>query len=204
MKLRIIYLAAGNSRRFGSNKLMYEIEGKPMYRHLLERLCAIAGRHPDWQLFVVSQYRELLEQCADLPVTRVDSPDSPKGISYSIRAGLSGGEQSTEKESLPDAFAFFVADQPWLSEKTAEAFLTEMESCRAPLGSVCFQGKPGNPTWFSSAYVSELSALSEDQGGRRVLRGHEEEIRWFPIENELELWDVDSREALTRSSSPLN
>ena len=153
---------------------------------------------------MVRQYRELLAKCADLPVTRVDSPNSPKGISYSIRAGLSGGEQSTEKESLPDAFAFFVADQPWLSEKTAEAFLTEMESCRAPLGSVCFQGKPGNPTWFSSAYVLELSALSEDQGGRRVLRGHEEEIRWFPIENELELWDVDTREAFTRSSSPLN
>lgn len=204
MKLRIIYLAAGNSRRFGSNKLMYEIEGKPMYRHLLERLCAIAGRHPDWQLFVVSQYRELLEQCADLPVILVDSPDSPKGVSYSIRAGILGGKQNAEKESMPEAYAFFVADQPWLSEETAEAFLTEMESFRAPLGSVCFQGTPGNPTWFSSVYVPDLLALLEDQGGRRVLRGHEEEIRWFPIGNEMELWDVDTREAVTRSSSALN
>ena len=38
MKIALIMLAAGNSRRFGSNKLLYEIEGKPMYRHILEKL----------------------------------------------------------------------------------------------------------------------------------------------------------------------
>lgn len=31
MKLGLIMLAAGNSRRFGSNKLLYTIEGEPMY-----------------------------------------------------------------------------------------------------------------------------------------------------------------------------
>jgi len=31
-------LAAGNSRRFGANKLLYEIDGIPMYRHVLEQL----------------------------------------------------------------------------------------------------------------------------------------------------------------------
>ena len=34
--IHIIYMAAGNSRRFGSNKLFYELDGKPMYRHLLD------------------------------------------------------------------------------------------------------------------------------------------------------------------------
>ena len=34
----ICYAAAGNSRRFGSNKLLYEIEGKPMYLLTLEKL----------------------------------------------------------------------------------------------------------------------------------------------------------------------
>ena len=38
-------MAAGNSRRFGSNKLFYELDGKPMYRHLLDRLTEIKNRY---------------------------------------------------------------------------------------------------------------------------------------------------------------
>lgn len=38
MKLGLIMLAAGNSRRFGSNKLLYRIDGMPMYRHILLEL----------------------------------------------------------------------------------------------------------------------------------------------------------------------
>lgn len=35
VKLALIMLAAGNSRRFGSNKLMYEVDGVPMYQRTL-------------------------------------------------------------------------------------------------------------------------------------------------------------------------
>ena len=38
MKIAFVMLAAGNSRRFGANKLLYEIDGIPMYRHVLEQL----------------------------------------------------------------------------------------------------------------------------------------------------------------------
>ena len=43
--IHIIYMAAGNSRRFGSNKLFYELDGKPMYRHLLDNLIEIKDRY---------------------------------------------------------------------------------------------------------------------------------------------------------------
>ena len=43
--IHIIYMAAGNSRRFGSNKLFYELNGKPMYRHLLDHLIEIKDRY---------------------------------------------------------------------------------------------------------------------------------------------------------------
>ena len=38
MKIAMIMLAAGNSRRFGGNKLLYEVDGMPMYRHILDLL----------------------------------------------------------------------------------------------------------------------------------------------------------------------
>lgn len=38
MKIGMILLAAGYSRRFSSNKLLYEIEGRPMYLRTLDQL----------------------------------------------------------------------------------------------------------------------------------------------------------------------
>ena len=35
-KIGAVYLAAGNSKRFGSNKLLYTIDKKPMFLHGLE------------------------------------------------------------------------------------------------------------------------------------------------------------------------
>lgn len=97
--IHIIYMAAGNSRRFGSNKLFYELDGKPMYRHLLERLIEIKDRYnklknaesnnPVIDITVVTRYREILDYCACIPDCHaVLSPDSEKGISYTIKAGI--------------------------------------------------------------------------------------------------------------------
>lgn len=92
MRVTILYLAAGNSRRFGENKLLYPLDGKAVYRHLLDRLAQIAGRHENWELLVVTQYERILEELAPLVkagrLQTVFSPDSEKGISYTIRAGI--------------------------------------------------------------------------------------------------------------------
>lgn len=188
MKITLIYLAAGNSRRFGSNKLFYKIDGKEMYRHLLERLSEICARHENRRLLVVTQYEEIRNAAQKLGVEAVFSPDSQKGISYTLRAGLLAAERNQ-----PDAYAFFVADQPYLSEKTVEGFLEKMENGRKKLGSVCCKGKPGNPTWFDASYKEELLALEGDCGGRAVLKRHPNEVLWYEVTLEEELRDIDER-----------
>jgi len=40
----LIVVAGGASRRFGSDKMMLEIEGRPLFIHSLERLASAAGR----------------------------------------------------------------------------------------------------------------------------------------------------------------
>ena len=62
MKVCLIYLAAGNSRRFGSNKLLYELEGRPLYRHLLDRLVSLSRQHADWEVIVVTQYPQIYDE----------------------------------------------------------------------------------------------------------------------------------------------
>ena len=99
-----------------------------------------------------------------------------------------------------DAYVFFVADQPWLSERTLEAFLKFMRKVSdedregSPIGCVSRLGEPGNPVWFSAFYNDELLALSGDRGGKRVMKAHMDQVHFFEVEEERELWDVDTLE----------
>lgn len=187
MRLRLIFLAAGNSRRFGSNKLLYPVEGIPMYLHLLERLRALCQENQEWELLAVTRYPEILSACRQYQIPVVHSEESRKGASFSIKAGLLG----QPGEEKPEAYIFFAADQPWLSKKTVREFLLFMEGRKSPLGFVSFRGEPGNPVWFGARFLPELLALEGDQGGRRVLRAHLEEAVSFPVEDPKELQDVD-------------
>ncbi len=188
MKTAIIYLAAGSGRRFGENKLFYELEGKSLYRHLLERLISAASRHRDWSIFVVSRYPELLEELKEFPVTGIYCKESIEGISRSIGAGVRAAA-----EAGAENYAFFVADQPFLQEETAERFLEEMEQQRALLGCVACGSETGNPAWFSSNYREELLSLTGDRGGKKILKAHPEEVVYFQVADSRELEDVDVR-----------
>ena len=195
MRVTILYLAAGNSRRFGENKLLYPLDRKAVYRHLLDRLTKIVGKHENWELLVVTQHTKILEELAPLEeeqkLRTVYSLDSEKGISYTIRAGI----EAAEKQNA-DACACFVADQPYLKEETAEHFLESMETQKAPLGCVFCGGKSGNPAWFSKPYFSELKELSGDRGGKKVLKQHWESVIPFQVEYAQELKDLDRKEDL--------
>ncbi|MDE6892050.1 MAG: NTP transferase domain-containing protein, partial [Lachnospiraceae bacterium] len=110
MKIRMIYLAAGNSRRFGSNKLLYKIDGKPLFSYGLDVLIKVLEEREDTSLTVVTNFagvaayaaagrqricreREGLSGKGILwreRISIVQSPHSHKGISHSIRAGLLG------------------------------------------------------------------------------------------------------------------
>lgn len=113
MNKHIIYLAAGNSRRFGSNKLLHITQGKPLYRHGLDMLMEFCRKHTDCTLLVVSQYEEILHQAEKCGIRAVYSPLSVKGMSYTIRAASSGAGRYTG-----GGFSDLCCSRPALSVRT--------------------------------------------------------------------------------------
>lgn len=182
MKIGLILLAAGLSRRFGpENKLLHPVQGKPMYLYALERLERLQSE--DISLVVVTNTPEICAQCRSRQIVAVPSPQASQGISHSIRAGL---------DALPgmDAVLFFVADQPGLRTDTIRRLIQQCVEREAPLG--CLSGSEGwgNPGWFSSPFFSQLQALEGDQGGRRILRKYPELVCTVEAEPS-ELVDLD-------------
>ena len=198
--IHIIYMAAGNSRRFGSNKLFYELDGKPMYRHLLDRLAEIKNRYnkskSDSQtidITVVTRYREILDYCACIPDCHaVLSQDSEKGISYTIKAGIMA-VQEQKKTGMQDYYMFAVADQPYLKSqsviKLIDRVLKNTGGKRLAFSLRCGDAV-GNPCVFNSSLIPQLLSLEGDKGGRSVAKKHD--CVYVDIADERELMDIDT------------
>ena len=226
--IHIIYMAAGNSRRFGSNKLFYELDGKPMYRHLLERLIEIKDRYnklknaesnnPVIDITVVTRYREILDYCSSIPDCHtVLSPDSEKGISYTIKAGIMAVQeqkktgmqmwQSSVWQKKPektsgslhntaepeDYYMFAVADQPYLKSqsmiKLIDKVLENKGNKRLVFSLRCGDAV-GNPCVFHSSLIPQLLSLEGDKGGRSVAKKYD--CVYVDIADERELMDIDT------------
>lgn len=182
MKINLILLAAGNSRRFGSNKLLYSLEGKRMFEYVVDELEKIPSDTFSKKI-VVTQYDEVGDYTQALGYTVVNNPDSSSGISSSLRLGL--------KQYEADAYMFLVADQPYLKHETVLGLLECFLQSDKNMGSVIAGKKPGNPTIFSNYYRNELLQLTGDQGGRKVMKQYPDDVVYYNVDEEKELQDID-------------
>lgn len=198
--IHIIYMAAGNSRRFGSNKLLYELDGKPMYRHLLDHLVEIKDRYnklksdsPAIDITVVTRYREILDYCSSIPDCHaVLSLDSEKGISHTIKAGIMA-VQEQKKTSMQDYYMFAVADQPYLKSQSVIKLIDkvlENKGNKRLVFSLHCGDAVGNPCVFHSSLIPQLLSLEGDKGGRSVAKKYD--CVYVDIADERELMDIDT------------
>ena len=189
MNKHIIYLAAGNSRRFGENKLLYCFDGKPLYRYGLDMLQEVCRKREDCMLYVVSQYEEILQYASEQKIMAVNSPQSKEGMSYTIKAAIKALENIQEEDFL----IFVVADQPYLKAETLECLLDRATGDVETI-SLSYRGTPGNPAVFAACLIPELLGLKGDEGGRKVIRNHT--CIYVEAAEEKELRDVDTPKIL--------
>ncbi len=187
MKIGCVVMAAGASSRFGKeNKLLAEFCGKPLYRRAFDALPKDALH----TVAAVSHYKEILSAAEAEGFVPVYNPAPEDGVSLTISLGLC---------NLPraDAAMFLVADQPLLSKETVEKLIAFFLEDPTRIAAPAFGGKRGNPVIFPKAYFKELLALRGDRGGSAVIKAHPDMLRLYPLEDERELFDVDTLEALS-------
>ena len=178
-KIAIILEAAGDSKRFGSNKLLHIMDdGRPMIASILDAVRPLEA----YKKILVTQYDEVAAMAPDLNVVMNDRPDL--GISRSMQLGLEAGGDA-------DAFMFCVCDQPGLTASTIGRLIDAYKKGTAGIVSLAWQGKMCNPKIFSSRYKEELMSLSGDTGGRQILASHKDDILLVEAESEDEMKDID-------------
>lgn len=177
-----VILAAGNSARFGGNKLLHELSGGKVIEHIMEKV----ARLPLSEAVVVTQYGEICRLCEERGIAYVRNEMPDKGLSYSIRLGT---------EALWDCghILFVLADQPDLKTETLHRILEAADDTHVVCA--CAGGVVQNPMLFPAAFFDELTELRGDKGAKSVALKHE--MKMISVE-ESELRDLDRPEDLDK------
>lgn len=186
LQLACIFMACGRSKRFGSNKLLADYHGQPLYE-------AIFSAFP-FELFrqnvVVTRYAEIAVSASLRGCTVAEDYDGPDDAARTIRSGLSA--------LLPgmDGCLFLVCDQPRLSAESVAELVTEFHRNPDAIVALGHNGQRGNPVLFPAVLFQELSTLPPDTPGGKVIRAHPDLLRVVECTDPQELMDADTPEDL--------
>ena len=184
LKLGCLLMAAGNAARFGQNKLLADLDGKPLIRLALDVIPAPLFS----AVTVVTQYDEVAALAAQygFSVLRNDRPEL--GISHTIRLG-------TAAMSECDGILYLPADQPLLRRQTVERMINcFLKNSNCIVGAAC-GGRRGSPNLFPADLFPELLALTGDRGGSSIIQKNIS--RYLPIDAAAcELADCDTPQGL--------
>lgn len=157
MKIGAIVLAAGEGRRFGGNKLLYKIRGKPIISYVIESL-------RDLERVIISG--KYVKDLVDFLPTEVIiyNPRWSEGISSSIKLGLRFYKDY-------DGVLIALADMPLVRKKDVEKIISTFnEDCDAVVPT--YNGQWGNPVLISKRLFENLMNIKGDEGARQVIRNN--------------------------------
>ena len=190
-----IVLAAGLSRRMGEAKLLLPLEGRPVVRHVAERLLG-AGLDP---VVVVAGAEHLAigAALAGLAVKLVVNPRPEAGQASSIRVGIAA--------LPPDTAAALVAlgDQPFVAGEIIAALLAAHERTGKAIVAPRYRDGRGNPVLFAKEVFPEIEHLSGDEGARSVVERDPGRVALVELDLPMPQ-DLDTPEDYARLRSPGN
>jgi molybdenum cofactor cytidylyltransferase len=187
-EIAAIILAAGRSSRMGRNKLLLDLEGKPILCHAVDQALG-AGLS---EVVVVSghQASKVREALGDRAVKVVEAREHKLGMSASLKAGIrSLGPKC-------DAALVMLGDMPQVSAPLIRSLIAAynpLEGRSIVVPTV--DGKRGNPVLFDRRYFEEMLALEGDVGARHLIGTHDDQVAEVAVDDPAVFTDVDTPEA---------
>jgi molybdenum cofactor cytidylyltransferase len=194
LSIAAIILAAGRSRRMGTQKLLLPWKAQTVVGHIVDQVLA-SGLKP--VLVVIggdsaADTTTIAQVLAGRPITLVDNPNRDTEMLSSVRCGL---------KALPsDCEAVLVAlgDQPAIRTELIQLLIQAYRTTGRGIVMPTFGGKRGHPTIFSAHYFDEILSHYDGIGLRGLLETHPEGIHEVIVTDPSVLADMDRPEDYQR------
>ncbi len=187
----LIILAAGASTRLGRPKQLLPFRGRSLLRHAAETALASVCRPVVVVLGAGAE--QLRSELSGLPVTVTLNPAWAEGMASSIRAGL--GTVTSEAHE-PDSVVIMLCDQPLITAATLDQLVKVHRTENRGIVACEYVETLGVPALFSRKYFPELAGLAGDQGARKIIVKHNNNLSRIPAPEAA--FDVDRLEQAAR------
>lgn len=185
-----VVLAAGKASRMGDNKLLLELDGRALVRHVA--MAALASRAQPVVIVTGNDADRVREALSDLDVRFVHNPEFATGMASSLKAGIA---------AVGDAAGALVClgDMPRVTAAHLDALIASFETAHddgAIVVPTC-ERKRGNPVLWGHRHFADIATLVGDVGARALIERAGESVVWLAIDDPAILVDVDTPDALS-------
>ncbi len=172
----------------GANKLLADVDGKPMIRRTVEAILPAV----DEAVVVTGRDAEAVQAAlSGLALRFVHNADFAAGLSTSLKRGIAALDAGV------DAAAVVLGDMPLVTTETLRRLIAAYNP--AEHRSICVpvhKGEKGNPVLWGKQHFPLLLGLSGDRGARGLIDQLTDDVVEVVMPDDAVLTDIDTPEAL--------
>jgi len=184
-------LAAGESRRMGTPKLLLPFKGKTMIETLVDE---VLRSKSDKTMVVLGAEKEKIERIISrLPVAIVVNTRYEEGMLSSIQAGF---------EALPDevdAVLVCLGDQPLIPFFVLDRLIEAYKDTKKGIIIPVYKKSRGHPILIDIKYKPEIKRISPDIGLRALVHDQSQDVMEVEVDAPQILKDIDKPEDYMRA-----
>jgi molybdenum cofactor cytidylyltransferase len=185
-----VVLAAGRSRRMGTQKLLLPLGGQLVVARIVDEV----QRGSRGRVYVVVGHdgQRIRDALTGREVALVTNPDVEGDMLSSIRCGVRALPESW------DAVLVVLGDQPTLASQVVSSLIQVFRTAGCGIVVPTFRGRRGHPILIARRYREELLEHHDAVGLRGLLQAHPTDVVEMAVEDPGVLEDMDRPEDYER------
>ena len=198
-----IILAAGSSSRMGGgrHKLLLPLHDRPVLAHVID--AALTSQARPVVIVLGHQAEQVRTKIVAYTIHPnliiVENPRYLQGMSTSMHLGIqiltSQDYKKNDECYSIDSALIVLGDQPLITVRVIDSLITTYRITGKRIVAPLYEGKRGSPVLFDKSLFPELLEIAGDEGGRKVLERHREDVEVVEMSDALANYDVDTWEA---------
>jgi molybdenum cofactor cytidylyltransferase len=180
----VIILAAGESKRMGSPKMLLPFGNKTIIETVIENV--VSSVADNTMVVLGSSGDEILEKIAWLPVKHCYNENYSEGMLSSVKCGFS---------KLPekfDAAMVLPGDYPGVGAGVINMLIESFTGSKKKIVIPLFRGKRGHPIVISYELREEVMRLGPEKGLRELPDKFPDDVLEVDVNNQAVLKDIDN------------